>query len=125
MMDKTIEIDGKQVKFRATAAIPRLYRIKFGRDIMQDMAALKKELEKAQEGKGSIPPRFLQTFEDVSYLMAKHADPEMEANSPEDWLEGFSTFSIYAVLPQLLDLWTANNAVLSVHKKKHVPQTGR
>ena len=124
-MEKTIEIDGKQVKFRATAAIPRLYRIKFGRDIMQDMAALKKELEKAQEGKGPIPPRFLQIFEDVSYLMAKHADPEMEANSPEDWLEGFSTFSIYAVFPKLLDLWTANNTVLSVPKKKHVPQTGK
>lgn len=122
-MEKTIEIDGKQVKFRATAAIPRLYRIKFGRDIMQDMTALKKELEKAQEGKGPIPPRFLQIFEDVSYLMAKHADPEMEANSPEDWLEEFSTFSIYAVFPKLLDLWTANNAVLSVPKKKHVPQT--
>lgn len=55
MMDKTIEIDGKQVKFRATAAIPRLYRIRFGRDIMQDMAALKKELEKAQEGEGAHP----------------------------------------------------------------------
>ena len=47
-MERVIEIDGKAVKFRATAAIPRLYRIKFGRDIMQDMEALKKELEKAQ-----------------------------------------------------------------------------
>ena len=30
---KKIEIDGQQVDFRASAAVPRLYRIKFGRDI--------------------------------------------------------------------------------------------
>ena len=30
---KKIEIDGKEVTFKASAAVPRLYRIKFGRDI--------------------------------------------------------------------------------------------
>ena len=117
-MTKTIEIDGKAVTFRATAAIPRLYRIKFGRDILQDMTALKSAM-------GPIPPKFLQIFEDVSYLMAKHADPNMEAKSPEEWLDGFNTFSIYAVFPELFELWTANNAILSVAKKKHDPSTGR
>ena len=34
-MEKTINIDGKEVRLRATAAVPRLYRIKFGRDIMR------------------------------------------------------------------------------------------
>ena len=29
---KKIEIDGQMVEFRASAAVPRLYRIKFGRD---------------------------------------------------------------------------------------------
>lgn len=124
-MEKTIEIDGREVKFRATAAIPRLYRIKFGRDIMQDMTTLKKELEKAQEGEGPIPPKFLQIFEDVSYLMAKHADPDMEAQTPDQWLEQFGTFSIYTVLPKLFELWTANNKVLSIPKKKHAPPTGK
>ena len=37
-MEKTINIDGKEVRLRATAAVPRLYRIKFGRDIMQDLS---------------------------------------------------------------------------------------
>ena len=32
-MIKNIEIDGKQVPFRASAAIPRIYRMKFQRDI--------------------------------------------------------------------------------------------
>ena len=38
-MEKTIEIDGRPVTFRATAAIPRLYRLRFHRDIMQDMGS--------------------------------------------------------------------------------------
>ena len=32
-MTKKIEIDGKGVLFKASAAIPRIYRIKFKRDI--------------------------------------------------------------------------------------------
>lgn len=120
-MEKVIEIDGKQVKFRATAAIPRLYRIKFGRDIMQDMAALKKAMEMAEKGEGPIPPKFLEIFEDVSYLMAKHADPDLTAKGPEEWLTEFETFSIYAVFPELFELWTANNAVLATSKKKVAP----
>ena len=47
-MTKTIEIDGRQVSFRASAAIPRIYRMKFHRDIYKDLAALEKAV-----GKGS------------------------------------------------------------------------
>lgn len=43
---KTIEIDGKQVKFKASAAVPRLYRVKFGRDIYKDLRMQEKTLQK-------------------------------------------------------------------------------
>ena len=39
-MEKTITISGQAVKLKATAAVPRLYRIKFRRDIIQDITAL-------------------------------------------------------------------------------------
>ena len=39
-LTKTIEIDDKKVIFKASAAIPRIYRIKFGRDIYKDLARL-------------------------------------------------------------------------------------
>lgn len=123
-MTKTIEIDGKKVTFRATAAIPRLYRIKFGRDILHDMTALKAAMEDAEQGKGPIPPKFLEIFENVSYLMAKHGNPNLPASSPEEWLDGFETFSIYAVFPELFELWSANNAILSETKKKRGPLKG-
>lgn len=124
-MEKYIEIDGKSVKFRATAAIPRLYRIKFGRDIMQDMKSIQEAVEKANKGEGPIPPKMLELFENVSYLMAKHGNPELEATSVEEWLDGFETFSIYVVFPQLLELWQANNATLGISKKKAAPPSGK
>ena len=36
---KSIEIDGRQVPFKASAAVPRIYRLKFGRDIFSDIDA--------------------------------------------------------------------------------------
>ena len=118
-MEKVIEIDGKEIKFRATAAIPRLYRIKFGRDIMKDMQDIQRAMEKSD--KEPIPMKMLEVFENVAYLMAKHADPDLPAKGPEEWLMEFETFSIYAVFPELFELWTANNAVLATPKKKVAP----
>lgn len=123
-MEKTIEIDGRQVPFRATAAIPRLYRIKFGRDIMQDMKAIQKAVEKAEKGQGPIPPKLLEVFENVAYLMARHADPDMPQRSVEAWLDTFNTFSIYVVFPELLELWQANTMTIAESKKKPGLWTG-
>lgn len=39
--------------------------------------------------------------------MAKHADAGIP-NTPEEWLDEFNTFSIYQVLPQLIELWGLN-----------------
>ena len=43
MTEKTINIGGQEVRFRSSAAIPRLYRLKFGRDIFGDLSALEKD----------------------------------------------------------------------------------
>ena len=124
-MTKTIEIDGKPVTFRATAAIPRLYRIKFRRDIIQDMKAIQEAMDQAEKADTPIPPQLLEVFENVAYLMARHADPSMTASSPEEWLDEFDTFSIYVVFPELLDLWRANNQTLVSAKKKAGLLTGK
>ena len=101
-MERTLTIDGRPVVFRATAAVPRLYRMEYGRDIMQDMLELQTAIDAAQGGRGPIPPRLLSIFEDMSYLMAKHARPdEVTAASSEEWLDGFDTFSVYQVFPAI------------------------
>ena len=124
-MEKTIEIDGRPVTFRATAAIPRLYRLRFHRDIMQDMARMREEILKAQKEKASVPVDILTIFENVAFLMAKHADPSMEADTVEEWLENFSSFSIYTVFPAISELWLENIRTLVEAKKKQGPPSAR
>lgn len=119
-METVIEIDGRPVKFRATAAVPRLYRIKFKRDIMQDMAAIQKDIDKADE-EGGVPVTSLEMFENVAYIMAKHGDPENVPGTVDQWLDGFDTFSIYQVFPQIAELWRSNMETTAETKKKSGP----
>lgn len=103
-----IEIDGKEVTFKASAAVPRLYRIKFGRDIYKDLRQLEKSVGENEEDSSNLDLFSLEMFEDLAWLMARHADPVHVPDSPEEFLDQFNTFSIYQILPQLIDLWGLN-----------------
>ena len=50
----------------------------------------------------------LEMFENIAFIMAKHASPETVPSEPDEWLEQFNTFSIYQILPQLIELWGLN-----------------
>ena len=121
---KKIEIDGKEVAFKASAAVPRLYRIKFCRDIYKDLKTLEKSVDKDDPEQSSLDTFSLELFENIAYLMAKHADPSVP-DTPEEWLDNFSTFSIYQVLPQLLELWGLNVKSAVEAKKKFAEQTAK
>ena len=105
---KKIEIDGKEVIFKASAAVPRLYRIKFGRDIYKDLRQLEKSVGENDEDNSNLDLFSLEMFEDLAWLMARHADPANVPDSPEEFLDQFNTFSIYQILPQLIELWGLN-----------------
>ena len=47
-IQKNITIDGISVPFKASAAVPRLYRLKFRRDIYKDFASLRAMKTKAK-----------------------------------------------------------------------------
>lgn len=123
-MTRTIEIDGQRVPFRASAAIPRIYRMKFHRDIYKDLASLEKAVGKGNPEESSLDLLSLEMFENIAYIMAKHADASIP-DSPEDWLDRFNTFSIYQVLPQLIELWGLNVQTDVTAKKNFAPQSGR
>ena len=40
-----------------------------------------------------------------------------------DWLEQYETFSIYTVLPAILELWNLNEQTMSTAKKKLKPSS--
>lgn len=117
-MDKVINIDGKDVKFRATARTPRLYRGIIGRDMIADMNKLRKAYERSEKGEDELDVADLQIFEDTAYIMARHADPDMAEKTADEWLDTFNMFSIYEVLPEILKLWALNNQQTSTAKKK-------
>ena len=121
-MIKQIEIDGKQVSFKASAAIPRIYRMKFQRDIYKDLKALEKTIGDNSEESSNLDMFSLEMFENIAFVMAKHADASIP-NTPEEWLDGFNTFSIYQVLPQLIELWGLNVQTDVEAKKNFVRQT--
>ena len=121
-MDKIIRIDDKEVKFRATARTPRLYRALIGRDMIIDMNKLSKSLKRVKESdengeEASFSSEDLQIFEDTAYIMARHANPDIPQKTPDEWLDTFNMFSIYEVLPDLLILWGENNKTTSTQKK--------
>ena len=122
---KTITVDGIEVPFKASAAVPRLYRLKFRRDIYRDFAELQSNVQAEYEESSALDIESLEVFENIAYIMAKHADPENVPDNPDDWLERFNTFSIYEVLPQLIELWGLNVETQAVSKKNIAKLTAR
>ena len=119
---RNIEIDGKEVAFKASAAIPRIYRLKFQRDIYKDIAQLEKSLGDNTEEESKLDLFSLEMFENIAFIMAKHADPSIP-DEVEDWLDEFNTFSIYQVLPQLIELWGMNIKTDAEAKKNFAQQS--
>lgn len=127
-MKKVIEIDGKEVGFKATALTLRVYRHYFGRDMISDMVKLKKAYRKAAElpedateeerQDAQLSSFDLEIFENAAWVMAFQYDSGAAGNDPELWLDGFSTFSIYEVFPEILSLWDLNQRTTAEPKKK-------
>ena len=121
---RKVEIDGKQVPFKASAAIPRIYRIKFNRDIYKDLRSLEKAVGEGDEENSNLDLFSLEMFENIAYVMAKHADPNIP-DTPEEWLDEFNTFSIYQVLPSIIELWGLNVQTEVESKKNFARLTAR
>lgn len=127
-MERTVTVGGKEMKMRASALIPRLYRFKFKRDMVADMRQLQRAYAKAtalpenatdaEREDAQFSAADLTIFEDVAYIMAKHGGNDMP-DSPEEWLDSIDgVFSIYEILPVILELWGANTETTSIPKKK-------
>jgi hypothetical protein len=117
-MEKTITVNGQEVKFKATASTPRVYRQAFGRDIYLDITALYEEMSKGE----ILSVNSLEIFENVAFCMAKQAEGvelkrEEVPKMIEEWLDQFATFSIYQIVPELMELWRLNTEQTITPKK--------
>lgn len=79
-----------------------------GQRIYKDLRSLEKSVGDNDEESSSLDLFSLEMFENIAYIMAKHAHPDQVPDTPDEWLENFNTFSIYQILPQLIELWGLN-----------------
>lgn len=127
---RTIRVGELEIPMRASALVPRLYRAKFGRDMMRDLLALSGKIKKAAKSDNAdgddnadgsdsgFDQIDLTIFENVAWILAKHADPAVPSE-PDDWLDSIpSILSIYEALPQILALWSDNLKTTSLPRKK-------
>lgn len=124
MLEKAIAIGNKQIKFRSSATIPRLYRAKFKRDIFKDLSRLESSYKGNSDDGSSFEIEDLEIFENVAYIMAYHADHSTPATI-EEWLDEFEMFSIYEVLPEILELWGMNLQTEIESKKNFIAVAGK
>lgn len=128
MLERTVMIDGVERKMKASALIPRLYRRHFGRDMMRDMAQLSKNYKAAsaipedaldeEKAAAAFDVPDLEIFENVAWLFLRHAGEDIP-DTPDEWLESIEgVFSIYEIMPIVLELWGDNQKTTSTPKKK-------
>ena len=117
-MEKTITIDGKQVRLKTTAATPKRFKIQFGRDYFAELLKFAKILEplekgaKKAESDGGINLKNISfeslslldfdTLYDIVWVLAKSADSSIP--DPLSWLDQFDSFTISEILPEIQDL---------------------
>lgn len=94
------------------------------RDIFKDLSRLKSSYQGKQKEGNEFQIEDLEIFKNVAYIMAYLADNSIPATIKE-WLDQFDMFSIYEVLPQILELWGDNLMTDVVAKKGLAEVSGR
>lgn len=124
-MEKIVEIDGNPVKFKATAALPRLYRTLFGRDIFQDMAPIIERFQSMAGSNGNateilknIHVNDMAVLEDLTFAMAKAGDPSLPYLDTGEWMDQYSFNSMSQAQQEAITLWIMDNYTLEKTKKK-------
>ena len=117
MISEVIVIDGREVKVRVSASLPRLYRAKFQRDLFVDL----KRLQKVKDSNEDLTDLDCEVFENIAFIMARHGDSENTPKNAGDWLDTFNDpLAVYKAFEDVLRLWGLNAETQSESKKNTV-----
>ena len=105
---QAIIVEGRYDKIRLSNIVDTAIICTNGFSIYKDLRQLEKSVGENDEDNSNLDLFSLEMFEDLAWLMARHADPANVPDSPEEFLDQFNTFSIYQILPQLIELWGLN-----------------
>lgn len=103
-MEKTLTIDGREVRFKATAATMIRYKAEFGREYIADMSAMERFAKEPDMESLDLTP-----FYRVVWVLAKTADPDIP--DMMTWLDGFSEFPVVSIFADLKELVALNMRV--------------
>lgn len=107
-MEKTIKIDGRDVTFKSTGALPKRYKMQFQRDFFTDLISMEGTVKKKGVSVEDIRKINFDVFYDIAWTLAKTADNSIP--DPLAWLDSFETFPIIEILPELQDMLAASIA---------------
>ena len=105
-----------------------------GRDFLKDMECLK---EKNDEEDDSFNMEHYEHFVRVAYTFAYQGlaptprgtkeQKEFREEYPDawDWIDSFRTFSIYEILPEIIDLWYTNEKKVAESKNRAPAPPGK
>ena len=128
-MEKIIKIDeGRSINFKASAFSPIMYNRLFpGRDFLRDMNTLKKSHD---DGEETFNMSDYEHFVRIAYTFAYQGlapTPRPTQEQKEfleryqdawDWVDSFDTFSIYEILPEIINLWYKNEKTVAEPKNQ-------
>jgi len=141
-LEKSITIDGKEVRFRASAVTPVIYSTLFpNRDFFRDLMALESMNERIsndEEGSAESASEPVQNFTAAEYSVfmrvmytyayqalntspfMNQAQREFRERYPDEWtwLDDFSQFSMLEILPLVTELWGSNAKELAKAKNQ-------
>ena len=118
MAFKDVKVGAFTIPMRANGRTPLYYRQIFHKDILSAFSSEGDQLTMASE---NIP--------EVAYVLAMSGEgadmSKLNEDTFEEWLEQFEMFSIYEILPEILELW-GTNLITDVEAKKNLMQlTGK
>lgn len=108
-MEKTIVIDGKDVKFKTSGAVLLRYKAQFGKDYLSEiikLAALEKLGNKKKISTEDIQGLDFEVMYNVAWVLAKTADPTIP--DPMAWLDSFEEFPMMDIIPELTPMITSS-----------------
>lgn len=110
-MEKTIKIDGKEIRFKTNGATPLRYKAQFQKDYFKEilkLASLEKlaDKDKSEVSHDDLATLDFEIFYNIAWIMAKTADPTIP--EPIEWLEQFEEFPMAEIIPELQELLLAS-----------------
>lgn len=131
-MEKIVSVGEKKVVLRATAALPRVYRSIFGRDVFKDITPMLERYQKIDPEKtddlsmvNQIGDYDMETLENLTFAMAWMGMPDVQKMEPLEWFDSFSSPELAVMEQEAFTLWVMDNYTIDEAKKKAALTLGK